>query len=357
MKTPHSIAIAGFAKETLKYLKDAQVDEIWTMNHHWFLDLRKPEAERDLPRVDRLFEMHTPEWFTRKETPDSQEYRRWLGQEHEGLTIYMQQEMDEFPSCVPYPREEVRADLFKHLWRGDQNPEYYTSSVGLMLALAIHMGVKRIEMYGVEMASDTEYADQAPAVEFMMGIANGRGIDIVVHPASRLFNVAVYGYEGVPHLQRPRLETLRAHYEKLREQAHADATKAVEEFNNGTAKDPQEATKANDVRAMYFGAVMILDTLMKEDDVYTSAQRLEEKRDVCMAQEERLKGDVNMQKATAETYIRQKKMDEGRKLWEKYQDTRAELLAHSGARQVIEKLRDECRLRKPVHVLKLMIVE
>lgn len=327
------------------------------MNHHLFLDLRKPENERELSNVKRLFEMHSIDWFTRKETPDSLEYRKWLSGDLGDLIVYMQEQSGEFPNCVRYPREEVRADVFSHLWRGDEHPEYYTSSVGLMLAYAIHIGVKRVEIYGVEMASDTEYADQKPAVEWMIGHATGRGIDVVVHPASSLFNTSVYGYEGVPHLVRPRLVELRQHYDKLREEAHQEATQAIEDFNSGKAKDPRLATSTNDLRAVYYGAVSILDTLLQESDIYTSAQRLEEKRDVCRREEERLKGDVNMEKAKAEVYIRQKDMVMGQKTWEHYQDLRAELMAFSGAVQVINKLRDECRLMRPDHTLRLMIVE
>ncbi len=354
---PKTVAIVGYSDVNLKYLKHSQVEEIWTMNHHWFLQEQLPEDKRDVPRVDRLFELHWPEWFTRKEVPRAVEYRAWLKKEHT-FPIYMLQQMDEFPNCVVYPREEVKRDVFANLWRGDQNEiEYYTSSVGLMIAFAIHLGVERIELYGVEMATDTEYADQKPAGEFMLGLAAGRGIDVVLHPTCTLCNAQVYGYEGVPHILHDRLDALVGHYEQLQRAAEMEAERVTALFNTGREKDHDKALAAIDTKAMYYGAVAVLKTLQKEHDAYVSAQFLEQKMGMYQNEEENWKGLTNMAKAEAELLIKQKARQEAETKWKDYLDKRATMMAHSGATQVIKKLRQECRLMKPEHTLSRMIVE
>lgn len=354
---PKSVAIVGYSNINLKYAKESNTDELWTMNHHVFLQERTPEDKRDIFKCDRLFELHRPEWFTRKEVPDALLYRKWL-QEEKPFPIYMLEQMDEFPSCVEFPRDELKHELFTHLWRGDQNEiEYYTSTVSLMIAFAIHLGVQRIEFYGVEALTDTEYADQKPCIEFMIGMAVGKGIDIVFHPTCSLCNAQVYGYEGVPHILHERLDSLLTHYLGLEKEANVIANKVVQDFNSGVEKDNDKAMDAVDRSNMYGGAVNIIKVLQTEHDAYVSAQFLEEKYNLYKNEEEQFKGKANMAKAEAETLIKQNKKREARKVWDRYQHDRGTMMAFSGAIQVLKKLREECRLMKPDHHLIKLIVE
>jgi hypothetical protein len=357
LNAPKSVAIVGYSNINLKYAKDSKADEIWTMNHHVFLQERMEDGKRDLFRCDRLFELHRPEWFTRKEIPDALLYRKWL-QEPKPFPILMLEKMDEFPSAVDFPRDILKKELFSHLWRGDQNEiEYYTSSVSLMIAYAINLGVERIEFYGVEALSDTEYADQKPCIEFMVGMALGRGIDIVFHPTCALCNAQVYGYEGVPHIVQSRLTLLREQYLKLEKEAEAKAVAAKNAFNTGKEMDGPKAMDAVDWYAMYSGAVKVIEILQSEHDEYISAQFLEEKHNLFKNEEEHFKGKANMAKAEAETLLKQKNQPEAVKAWKDYQDLRASMMSFSGAIQVIKKLREECRLQRPDHHLMKLIVE
>jgi len=74
-------------------------------------------------------------------------------------------------------------------------PEYFTSSVAYALAYAIYKRYKRIELYGVEMETNTEYAHQRPGVAYWCGIAIGRGIVIDFH-SRQFFTSPLYGYDG-----------------------------------------------------------------------------------------------------------------------------------------------------------------
>lgn len=64
---------------------------------------------------------------------------------------------------------------------------YLTSSSAYMVAYAILQGAKHIELYGVDMAvDDHEYFWQRPCMEFWVGFAKGRGIEVVIPEASPL---------------------------------------------------------------------------------------------------------------------------------------------------------------------------
>ncbi len=330
------------------------------MNHHYFLDQKLEPDKRKLPRVDRLFELHEKSWFTRKEIEASAEYYKWLQQPHP-FPIYTVQCYEEIPSCLVFPRDDLQPDLFGHLWRGLKNDqEFYTSSVSLMLGLAIHERFSRIELYGIEMASQTEFADQKPGCLFMLGMALGRGIDVVLHPVSRLLEAKVYGYEGVPYVMRSRLEELKVHYTALYDQKAYACERITRAFNqnaNPSEAEKREAMEANGWKGLYFGAKEFLRIILEDKDAFLSAQILEGKETLYQANQERFKGDANMTKARADVYFSERMTEKAMKQWQLYQDQRVTMFAHLGAIQVIQKLRAECRLEKPDHHLDYAILE
>lgn len=65
--------------------------------------------------------------------------------------------------------------------------DYLTSSSAYMLAYAILAGFDHVELYGVDMAvDDHEYFWQRPCMEFWVGFAKGRGVNVVIPEASPL---------------------------------------------------------------------------------------------------------------------------------------------------------------------------
>lgn len=83
----------------------------------------------------------------------------------------------------------------------DEVPEeqrYFTNSVCYMIAMAIFEGYERIELYGVNQAGMFEYMEQRRGVEFWIGYALGRGIEVYINEPSRLLKNSAdtpYGYE------------------------------------------------------------------------------------------------------------------------------------------------------------------
>jgi len=84
--------------------------------------------------------------------------------------IYMQRHHEDIPNSVAFPIE-----LFREVF-GD----YFTCTASYMIAMAIYEGYEEIHIYGVDMAADTEYASQRPSCEYFIGIAEGKGIKVVI---------------------------------------------------------------------------------------------------------------------------------------------------------------------------------
>lgn len=128
--------------------------------------------DADRYRLHRAFEMHGMEHL-RDEFPDLAGYLRGI----EGCArLYMVEQYAEVPGCERYPFEDVARTV------GD----YWSSSIGYMLALAIHEGATEIAVYGVDMRAAEEYAYQRPNCEYLIGLARGRGIKVHIPDVSPL---------------------------------------------------------------------------------------------------------------------------------------------------------------------------
>ena len=62
------------------------------------------------------------------------------------------------------------------------------------MALAVYLGYRRVEIYGVEMETGTEYTTQRPGVAYWAGRLEGMGIELDAH--WKLFDEYVYGFDG-----------------------------------------------------------------------------------------------------------------------------------------------------------------
>jgi hypothetical protein len=134
--------------------------EIWSLNQgHAFM----PELA---DRATRWFQVHPYEEMVARQRPEFG-HLEWLREAK--IPVYMEEVSPDVPMSVRYPYEDVCLDL---------SGVYLTSAVAFMIALAIHEKFTLIKLYGVEMASGTEYADQRPCVEYLLGQAIGRGIKI-----------------------------------------------------------------------------------------------------------------------------------------------------------------------------------
>ena len=169
------IAVVGFARP---HRDEAPFNdpewEIWTCNDAWTW----------APRITRHFEIHSPEIFSwpMRRAPG---HLDWLAQTD--ATVYMLEHYEDFPSSVAFPLQECIKEL------SSGRLPYFTSTIAYMLALAIMERPQTIGIWGVDMASQSEYANQRPCCEWLIGIAEGRGIEMVIPDNCQIMKGPMYG--------------------------------------------------------------------------------------------------------------------------------------------------------------------
>lgn len=170
------IALIGYAPNVrLTPWADTTI-EIWGLN----------DQPWTMPRVDVLFELHKPDVIKAE--------GHWDRLKELKIPVFMQEKYPEIPSSVEYPLAMVRE---RYTVAGCDHP-YLTCSASLMMAVAIESlpTALTLDVYGVDMAQDTEFSHQRPSCEFWMGVAYGRGIKLSVQQSSDLLKTSfLYGYD------------------------------------------------------------------------------------------------------------------------------------------------------------------
>lgn len=202
-----SVALAGFASATREGVYSSTADEIWSLNMlHSSKDMR-----HIFPlNITRLFELH-PEWMLKKAWYSKGDHWGWLTKIKHHYPVYLIEEYPEIPNGVRYPLEAVCEKFLSRYTRGGDPLRYFTSSMCYMIALAAFEGFERIEVYGFEMGSDTEYIYQKSGAEFWLGVA-GQYADIIIPPNSQLLKSKLYGFEGGQLMEPQTLQEYRLYY-------------------------------------------------------------------------------------------------------------------------------------------------
>lgn len=221
-----TIALVGGAATTRGAAQYSQADEFWTANWSYKYDY--------VPRIDRLFEMH-PVWLYAKANKETWskpvEHWKWLQKEHP-YPIYCLQKHPDIPSAVRYPIEDAIEECFgdrliRRNWKEgtDEHARFFSSSFDYMFGLAIlkqeEWDIDTIEIFGVEMGSDTEYRYQRYGGNFFIQAAMARGIKVIIPHNSQIVISKLYGYEGAQMIFRTDLENYLAKYNQAREEGTA----------------------------------------------------------------------------------------------------------------------------------------
>jgi hypothetical protein len=222
-----TVCIVGYAQET-RDLANSQPDdvELWGMNvNHKFMK-----------RWDRWFQLHPPVWKGHPFYGRSLEHVEFL--KTCDVPLFMRYPNPEFPTAVEYPLEDVRTSLGR---------PYITSTAANMIGLAIHEEVDEIRLFGVNMSSNSEYVDQRPCVEWMLGLAEGRGIKVEVPSSSPVLNGADYPGELLTDsvdVAQTRLDVKRQTYNKYWARVHnaAGAIEAIKQIQ-ANASTTEEVLK------------------------------------------------------------------------------------------------------------------
>lgn len=216
------VAIVGFAG-TSRHLApyDDKSVEIWGLN----------EAHRQpwMRRITRWFQIHQRWDFTKQNNESYRDHWEWL-QKEQPFPIYMIEKAQDIPSSVEFPLEEICEKFLSNVRRGKDWKEavinkYFTSSFAYMCSMALYEGFKRIEIYGFEMATDTEYRYQKGSTEFWIGLAAGLGVEVLVTEDCQLVQGKLYGYEVSRMINRQRLEFLQNRFKHELKIAEVDLAK------------------------------------------------------------------------------------------------------------------------------------
>lgn len=144
--------------------------EIWICN-----DLHKIVSDK----WHRLYDLHSL-----KEIRSNKEHDAFMRTTDKQVFVFDPQ--PEWPTATAFPKADINGLFGK----------YFTNSISWMIAHAMLEGATDIGVWGVDLATGTEYAAQRPSCEYFLGFAAGRGINIYVPPASDLLKIAYqYGAE------------------------------------------------------------------------------------------------------------------------------------------------------------------
>jgi hypothetical protein len=153
-------------------------------------------------------------------------------------TVYMQKHWpDLIPLSIPYPLQEI-VNFFISKGLDLQQCRYLTNTISYEVVLAIFLGFKEIQVWGVDMAIGTEYEAQRPSCEFWLGVAAGMGIKVFIpNKADLLKTRFLYGFEEKQQDSwREKLERIRIEMKTKRiqiQQRHAQDAEAIQQHIGG----------------------------------------------------------------------------------------------------------------------------
>lgn len=187
------VAIVGFATSSRGLAPfDDPSFEIWTLN----------QLYRHVPRATRHFDIHK-NW--EEENVEGTDHRGWIRES--GIPVYMMEAHDDLPTSVRFPIERIMEDI---------GIDYFTSSVAFEVALAMSEGFKEIALFGVDLIVGGEYSEQKANLEFMLGLAHGRGINVRLPKECALLKHSHrYGYEREPEWGPCKLSEVSSRIEYL----------------------------------------------------------------------------------------------------------------------------------------------
>ena len=197
---------------------DNQDYDIWVFNE-------APQADW-CERWDVDFQLHKPEVYMSPNNYSNNNHWPWLQMDHRGKVIYMLEIDDLVPCSRAYPRDEIVASV------PGAKREMFTSSPVYALALALYLGYKDIDIWGVDLSSNTEYTRQLPGWMYWIGVADGMGVNLGLHAGLQHFKPTWYGFAGETQLGQEYYKGRVELFEKTMETANADMRKLRDRIDN-----------------------------------------------------------------------------------------------------------------------------
>ena len=181
VKKRKEVCIYGYAEETRDLVNSLAPDvEVWGINMaHMFL---KPKVN-----LTRMLQIHPRDWSSQGQ-PATGYWGRPKAhfdflKKFKG-DVYMSYDEPDIPNCKVYPFERLKK---KHGF------DYFTSSFSYLMALAIDEKYDKIYLYGINLTAIDEYIHQKAGLEYLIGYAQAKGIEVINPDASGLLNAPHYG--------------------------------------------------------------------------------------------------------------------------------------------------------------------
>lgn len=258
-----TLVIVGSHPRTRKDFNFNRVDcDVWVFN--------EAISNHTLPRADAVFQMHAEAIWKNPANRNDPHHYEWLKSQND-TWVYMQNVYPDVPKSVRYPLAEIAAQF---------GVSYFTSSLSYALALAAYQGYKRVEIYGVEMETNTEYQYQRDGVTLWIGVLLGLGVQVDSH--FNMFDQPLYGYQGevaIPYQTfvdriselTPQIEPLEAEYKA----SSIMLQRMIEDLiSNGNDKEINEAVTKQIELSKRLG---LLDGAKFENEKYkTKADKMRE---------------------------------------------------------------------------------
>jgi SAM-dependent methyltransferase len=204
---PDHVAIVGLGPTCVGYFDvarrlggaSAYCDEVWGINAHG-----------DVLRCDRVFHMDDLriQELRAQARPDGAiaSMVKWL-KTHPG-PVYTSVVREGYPGLVAFPLQ----DVLNGRYDTNGGSPYFNSTAAYAIAYAVHIGVKRISLFGIDYTlPNAHQAEKGRACcEFWLGIAVARGVEITVVEGSSLLDACepdaarLYGYDCVDVTLRDR---------------------------------------------------------------------------------------------------------------------------------------------------------
>ncbi len=240
VKTKDKVYIVGCAGTKDSVPWDDSKGEFWGVNNLYGVELKGAHYDRWFeihniwqdPKLNKLIRRGSTEFRGQSVL----EYLQGLAKI--GCSIYMQKHwINLVPLSVPYPLPEI-VQFFSGKGISLDICRYLTNTISYEIVLAIYLGFKEIQVWGVDMAIGTEYQNQRPSCEYWLGVASGMGINVVIPPQADLLKSRfLYGFEEKQQdAWRDKLEKVRTDMKKKRieiEQRHGQDQQMIHQFIGG----------------------------------------------------------------------------------------------------------------------------
>ena len=172
------LIILGTADSVFNVPYDDEGYEIWGVG--------TVTSKQEIKRLDRIVEVHS-----KKIVMGLKDKGHLYGRFHCPVYVRDVNELkDIITNAVQFPKDEI-IKFF--------GTDYFTNTVGWMLALALYEGYTDITLMGVHMSQENEYAWEKPNAEYWIGRAKERGCRVrIPEDSSIMKQYFLYGFEDPP---------------------------------------------------------------------------------------------------------------------------------------------------------------